>query len=230
VLAATFLPHRPYPTGYAPATMIAMKMTKLPLRALGSLAWASLLVPTLLAGCGGKHRSRGTPADAAKGEEVSPAGDTAPLVVDSSRGGEDVSAGAPDAASEGGAGDVPHGSDGGPDAAVDQGGNPLDGGLDGSLDGGLDGGGLFRCNFAGVQPGLACSDGQFCSSFIGGPVGSVPSYSCAPIPAACLTNRTCECLCAMNSTSFGCPDPARPYGSCTCIPGQGYVTMMCAAP
>ena len=176
---------------------------------------------TLLAlafACSGKHAIRTPAPDASQSSDGNAAAD----VIADEPGSIDEGA-----ASEGGTSEslAETGLDeAGPDAAVDQGGG---GDL---IDGGLDGGGMFQCNFPGSQPGLACSDGQYCSSFIGGPIGSVATYSCALFPAACLTNRTCECLCPKGGTGTRCPDPTRSYGDCTCVPGQGFVTMLCAAP
>jgi hypothetical protein len=197
------------------------------------------LALTMTLACGGKHAIRTAAPDAAQSHDASPAVEVS---------GDQPTSTDEGAAAEGGTRDsvalAEHGLDeAGRDAPADQGSgqdSPMDGagqadaGLDGGgmsqVDGGLDGGGMFQCNFAGVSPGLACADGQYCSSFIGGPIGSVATYSCGTLPAACLSNRTCECLCPRGSTGWSCADPARSYANCNCIASQGSLTLMCAAP
>jgi len=171
--------------------------------------------------CGSKHAIRISALDAAWSGEAHPAEGVAQPDVDSNSSGKDGDFAEADGATL---------SAGGLDSAEDHGGVlvPIDSGN--QVDGGIDGGGMFQCNFAGTTPGLSCADGQYCASFIGGPVGSIATYSCGTLPVACLTNRTCDCLCPRESTGYGCPDPAHLYGNCTCIAGQGSLTLMCGAP
>jgi hypothetical protein len=188
--------------------------------------------------CGGKHAIRTTAPDAAQSHDanLADASGDQPTSIDEGaarEGGTKDSVALAEGGKDEASRDAPVDQGSGLDSPMD-GGGQIDGGLDGGglvqVDGGLDGGGLFQCNFAGVSPGLACADGQYCSSFIGGPVGSVASYSCGSLPAACLTNRTCDCLCPRTSTGWPCADPARSYATCTCIASQGSLTLMCAAP
>jgi hypothetical protein len=185
-------------------------------------ALAALVALSMTLACGSKHAIRITMPDAARSGEVNPAADVARPGVDSNSGGTDGDFAEADGATL---------SAGGLDSAVDQGGVlDLPIGSGNQVDGGIDGGGMFQCNFAGTTLGLSCADGQYCASFMGGPIGSVATYSCGTLPATCVTNRTCDCLCPRGSTGYGCPDPAHSYGNCTCIASQGSLTLMCGAP
>jgi hypothetical protein len=64
---------------------------------------------------------------------------------------------------------------------------------------------------------LTCrSNAQYCYVFIGGAPGSVPSYSCMDLPAACGATPTCACL------------PRNPAASCSMSGGD--LTVRVAAP
>ena len=118
------------------------------------------------------------------------------------------------------------------DAANDTGsGEVLTPGLDSSsIDGGSEGGGTVECRFPGVSQSLTCAGGDYCMAFAGGPVNSGTSYSCEPVPEACLTDRSCACLCSTAISSPGLFYCAVRGQQCICSVSQGILTLLCGAP
>jgi hypothetical protein len=110
----------------------------------------------------------------------------------------------------------------------------IDAGLDSSvgtgdpLDGGSEGG-TVQCNFPGAPQSLTCTNGDYCMAFAGGAIGSGTAYSCVPLPEACMSDRSCACVCSTASSNSASQCAVRGQ-QCICIVSQGILTLLCAAP
>jgi hypothetical protein len=65
-----------------------------------------------------------------------------------------------------------------------------------------------------------CAASQYCNEFQGGPApppdsGPSGGFTCAPLPAACVSNPTCACLKANGATVCTCVDEnGHPHNTC----------------
>ena len=98
------------------------------------------------------------------------------------------------------------------------------------VDGGTEGGDSIQCNFPGGSPALSCSGNEYCMAFGGGvPIDSGISYTCQPIPDACLADHSCACVCGTAISNPGSYCAVRGQ-QCICSASEGAVTLLCAVP
>ena len=145
------------------------------------------------------------------------------VVCDHGTCARDAGAGGPSGATD--AGTAPDaGANGGNDTGLDApagAGDPLDGGVEV---------GTVQCSFPGISPALSCAGGEYCMAFGGGAVmDSGISYTCAPVPEACLADHSCACLCGTASSGSAGQCAVRGQ-QCICIANQGALTLLCSAP